>query len=163
MYMPLCHGELCLAELSGKLAMLLALTNADRASDLHILDLKFEQVLSHGVRFQIAGLSKICRSGPPLKVAYIASKECEVICPVAALEAYERHTADLRTPDQDTNPLCIAYVKPHKPVISSTISRWIRNLMQLSGIDVSIFKSHSTRAASTSAAVNVGVSPSMIL
>ena len=79
MYMPLCHGELCLAELSGKLAMLLALTNADRASDLHLLDLNFEQVLSHGVRFQIAGLSKICRSGPPLKVAYIAFKECEVI------------------------------------------------------------------------------------
>ena len=155
--MPQC-SELRLAELSAKLAMLLALTNADRASDLHLLDLNFKQVLSHGVRFQIAGLSKTRRSGPPREVTYIAFKECEVICPVATLEAYERRTADLRRPDQETNPLFIACVKPHKPVTSSTISRWIRNIMKSSGIDVSIFKSHSTRAASTSAAVNIGVS-----
>ena len=51
-------SQLHLTELSGKLAML-ALTNADRASDLH-LDLNVKQVLSHGVCFQIAGLSKTC-------------------------------------------------------------------------------------------------------
>ena len=151
-------SELRLTELSGKLAMLLALTNADRVSDLHLLDLNFKQVTSHGVRFQIAGLSKTRRSGPPREVMYVAFKECEAICPVATLEVYERRTADLRTPDQDTNPLFIGCVKPHKPVTSSTISRWIRNLMQSSGIDVSIFKSHSTRAASTLAAINQGVS-----
>ena len=151
-------NELRLTELAGKLAMLLALTNADRASDLHLLDLNFKQVLSHGVRFQIVGLSKTCRSGPPREVTYFAFKECETICPVATVEAYERRTADLNTPDQDTNPLLIGCVKPHKPVTSSTISRWSRNLMEASGIDVSIFKSHSIRAASTSAATNLGVS-----
>ena len=151
-------SELCLTELAGKLAMLLALTFADRASDLHLLDLNFKQVLSHGVRFQIVGLSKTHRSGPPHEVTYFAFKECEAICPVATLEAYEWRTADLCTPDQDTNPLFIGCIKPHKPVTSSTISRWIRNLMKASGIDVSIFKSHSTRAALTSAATNLGVS-----
>ncbi len=150
-------SELRLTELAGKLAMLLALTNADRASDLHLLDLNFKQVFSHGTRFQIAGLSKTRRSGPPREVTYFAFKECEAICPVATLEVYERRTADLRTTDQDSNPLFIGCVKPHKPVTSSTISRWIRNLMQASGIDISIFKSHSTRAASTSAATSLGV------
>lgn len=145
-------------ELSAKLAMLMALANADRASDLHLLDLNFKQVLSHGVRFQIAGLSKTRRSGPPREVTYFAFTECENICPVATLEAYERRTADLRTPEQNTNPLFIGCVKPHKPVTSSTISRWIRYSMQMSGIDVSIFKSHSTRAASTSTATKLGVS-----
>ena len=43
-------------------------------------------------------------------------------------------------------------------VRSCTISRWIRNLMQMSCIDISVFKSHSTRAASTSAAIKLGVS-----
>ena len=48
--MPL-SSELCLTEL-------LALMNADRASDLHLLDLNFKQVLSNGVHFQAIGLSK---------------------------------------------------------------------------------------------------------
>ena len=38
-----------LSELAGKLAMLMALTNADRASDLHLLDLNLKRVYSHGV------------------------------------------------------------------------------------------------------------------
>lgn len=151
-------NELRLTELAGKLAMLMALTNADRASDLHLLDLNLKQVFSHGVRFQIAGLSKTRRSGPPREVTYFSFKECEAICPVATLEVYERRTADLRATDRDANPLFIACVKPHKPVTSSTISRWVRNLMQASGVDVSTFKSHSTRAASTSAATSLGVS-----
>ena len=151
-------NELRLTELAGKLAMLMALTNADRASDLHLLDLNLKQIFSHGVRFQIAGLSKTRRSGPPREVTYFTFKECEAICPVATLEVYERRTADLHATDRDANPLFIGCVKPHKPVTSSTISRWVRNLMQVSGIDVSIFKSHSTRAASTSAATNLGVS-----
>lgn len=150
--------ELRLTELAGKLAMLMALTNADRASDLHLLDLNLKQAFSHGVRFQIAGLSKTRRSGPPREVTYFTFKECKAICPVATLEVYERRTADLRTTERDTNPLFIGCVKPHKPVTSSTISRWVRNLMQASGIDVSTFKSHSTRAASTSAATSLGVS-----
>ena len=33
-----------------------------------------------------------------------------------------------------------------------TISRWIKNVMIKSGIDVEVFKPHSTRAASTSKA-----------
>ena len=151
-------SELRLPELSWKLTMLLALANADRSSDLHLLDLNLKQNLSHGVRFQIAGLSKTRRSGPPREVVYNAFKESEILCPVATLAVYERHTADLRTLVQDKNPLFIACVKPHKPVSSSTISRWIRNLVEKSGIDVSIFKSHSTRAASTSAATKPGVS-----
>ena len=94
--------------------MLLALTNADRASDLH-LELNVKQVLSHGVRFQIAGLSKTRRSDPPQEVMYVVFKECEAICPVATLETYERRTADLLTPDQDTNPPFIGCVKLISP------------------------------------------------
>ena len=148
-------SELHLNELSWKLAMLLVLTNADRVC---LLDLNFKQVLSQGVHFQIAGLSKTCQSGPPREVTYYAFEESEALCPVTTLAVYERRTADLHNTCQDTNPLFIACVKPHKPVTSCTMSRWIRNLMQASGINVSVFKSHSTRAASTSAAIKLGVS-----
>ena len=101
------------------------------------------------------GFVSRCRtsiSGPPREVTYFSFKECEAICPVATLEVYEHHTADERATDQDANPLFIGCVKPYKPVSSSTISRWVMNLMQASGIDA------STRAASTSAAASLGVS-----
>ena len=52
--------KLPLKELSWKLVTLLAITNADRASDLKLLDLNFRVFTSEGVRFEVAGLSKTC-------------------------------------------------------------------------------------------------------
>ena len=66
--------------------------------------------------------------------------------------------ADFCATDRAANAMFIGCVKSHKPVTSSTISRWVRTLRQASGIDVSTFKSHLTRAASTSAATSLGVS-----
>ena len=44
-----------------------------------------------------------------------------------------------------------------------TISRWLKSAMQLAGIDIGIFKPHSTRAAATSAAHRQGVPRADIL
>ena len=41
---------------------------------------------------------------------------------------------------------------------SSTIARWIKEVLALSGIDISIFKAHSSRGASATAAADRGVS-----
>ena len=50
-----------------------------------------------------------------------------------------------------TSPaLFISYVKPHKPVHKETISRWLKHVLLLAGIDTNIFSAHSYRAASTS-------------
>ena len=49
--------------------MLMALSNADRCSELAILDLRFRSQLREGVKFVIPGLTKT-RSGPPKEVIY---------------------------------------------------------------------------------------------
>ena len=49
-----------------------------------------------------------------------------------------------------TTKLFISYVKPHKAVGTNTIGRWLKQLLHDSGIDTTIFKAHSTRAASVS-------------
>ena len=59
--------------------------------------------------------------------------------------------------------LFISYVKPHRSVTRTSIARWIKLIMQKSGIDVSIFQPHSTRSASTSTAFQQGVSVPDIL
>ena len=47
----------------------------------------------------------------------------------------------------------ISYVKPFKPVTSSTISRWIRSVMACAGINCDKYKAHSVRSASSSKAL----------
>ena len=59
--------------------------------------------------------------------------------------------------------LFISYIKPHKTVKTSSISRWLKNVPQLSGIDTSQFSAHSTRSASSTLAANCGVSISDIM
>ena len=135
----------------------MAITNADRASDLHLLDLNFRYFTEDGVSFQMPGLSKTRRSGPPREVLYRKFDEHQNICPVLTIREYEKRTSELRKPTPEKDPLFIAITKPHKPVVSSTISRWMKNMMAEAGIDISQFKAHSTRAAATSAAAKVGV------
>ena len=82
----------------------------------------------------------------------------------ACLEEYERCTSAHRTllPDQP-NLLFLSLFKPFKPMSSSTIACWIKEILLLSGINTAIFKAHSTCGASSTAAANQGVSISDIL
>ena len=50
-----------------------------------------------------------------------------------------------------------------KPVESSSISRWLKDVLEEAGIDIKTFKAHSTRSASTSKASLLGLSEKEIL
>ena len=65
---------------------------------------------------------------------------------------YEEKTASLRS-QKNVERL----VKPHKPVSSSTLARWLKSLLEKADIDTGIFKAHSVMGAATSAAANAGV------
>ncbi|CAC5380671.1 unnamed protein product [Mytilus coruscus] len=51
----------------------------------------------------------------------------------------------------------ISTVKPYKPVTKSTIARWVKTVMESSGINIEYFGPHSCRSASTSAALGQGL------
>ena len=59
--------------------------------------------------------------------------------------------------------LLLGINKPHEPVSASTVFRWIKDVMSLSGIEASLFKRHSTLSASTSGASLSGASIQEIL
>ena len=71
------------------------------------------------------------------------------LCVVRVLNMYLQRTSLIRG---DHNQLFISYYKPFKPVCKDIISRWIKRVMCEAGINTAIFKSHSTGAASSSAA-----------
>ena len=145
-------ADLSLKNLSMKLVMLMALSNASRASDLASLDIRFQQFTPEGVKFFVPGLTKTRRSGPP-KEAFFGQFHEKSLCPVNTLILYEEKTKALRmsTPNEPS-PLLISFRKPHKPVTPASIGRWIKELLGKAGINTEIFKGHSSRAASSSAA-----------
>ena len=54
-------------------------------------------------------------------------------------------------------------VKPYVEVVSSTVARWLKNVMSAAGVDTTIFKPHSARSACTSKAAAQGFSIKNIL
>ena len=53
--------------------------------------------------------------------------------------------------------------KNYKAVSSSTLARWLKNVLLLAGIDIVKYKAHSYRGASSSAASRAGCKMSEIL
>ena len=57
-----------------------------------------------------------------------------------------------------TKQLLLSFVQLHKPISTTTLSRWCVSVMKESGVNVNIFGSHSTRSASTSKCKILGLS-----
>ena len=68
-----------------------------------------------------------------------------------------------KTLRKDSSYLFIAIVKPHKPIAPCTIAHWLKEVLKMSGIDISTFTAHSTRGTSTSATADSGITTSNIL
>ena len=154
------NEKLNLKLLSFKLAMLLSLTAPDRSSDLVKRDLRYRTFHPEGVSFNLHGLSKTSRPGDPPKVSFHAAFPSDVdLCPVECLKCYEALTSAFRPIDPSLpNQLFLSYIRPHSPVTSSSVARWIKSILELSDIDISIFTAHSVRGAATSEALNKGIS-----
>ena len=159
------NEELDLKLLSFKLVMLLGLTAPDRSSDLAKRDLRYRTFRPEGVSFSLPGLSETSRPGDSPKISFHAAFPDDLdLCPVECLKCYEGKTREFRPGDISVpNKLFLSYIHPHDPVTSATLARWIKNTLHLAGIDISIFTAHSLRGASTSQALNQGISIPEIL
>lgn len=156
---PVC--SLTLKELTLKLVMLIALTNATRVQTVHMLSIDSMEKLKSEFIFHMNDLIKQSRPGyrnPDIVLkAYPPDRR---LCVYTVLKEYLKRTSPLRL---DTQKLILSYIKPFKPVSTGTISRWIKTIMCQSGINTDIFTAHSTRAASTSKAKNNNVPINEIL
>ena len=75
---------------------------------------------------------------------------------------YVARTASIRQ-SLNSSHVFVSYGKPYKVVSSATLSRWLKAVLSLAGIDTSILKAHNCRGASTSKAVKLGVPLDVIL
>ena len=119
------------------------------------------RVLPDGVQFNPVYLSNQSRPSRPLKPFTFPSFSSDKrLCPKEALQAYAARTESFRGEGKDK---LLSYVKPHSPISSSSVARWIVTLLKLAGIDTNTFKSHSVRSASATAAASAGITTNQIM
>ena len=159
------NESLSLKDLSQKLGFLLALTAMERVSEVVSHDLRYRRFIPEGVTFALPDLTKKSRAGQGLKTSFHASfEENPNLCVVKCLKVYEHRTSEFRPLDPSKpNKLLLSYIRPHKPITGASLSRWLKDIISRAGIDTSIFKAHSVRGASASAAYERGASLQDIL
>ena len=59
--------------------------------------------------------------------------------------------------------LLLSYHKPHNPVSTATIGRWLKEVLKRADTDIQKFSVHNTRSASVSAAKTLNISVKTIL
>ena len=128
------NSSMSLQDLTGKTVMLMALTRPSRSADLSQLNLRFRRYLPEGVTFKPTKLAKQSRQGKTLQEFFFPSFPLnKLLCPVDTLKAYEERTKGNRGDDR------LFLIKPHKPVCSSTIARWLRTTLTHAGINTDVF------------------------
>ena len=145
--------SLSLEKLTHKLVLLLALTTAQRVQSLAAIKISYLLESPEGFELQIPDLLKTSAPGvaqPFFNFKYYDKKE---LCVATHIKHYIAVTKPLRG---SVDNLFICTRLPYKLASKNTISRWIRSTLVICGINAD-FKAHSTRHASTSAALKKGI------
>lgn len=143
-----------------KTTMLVASLSGQRCQTIHALDVNNMVLTKDRCTFYIQELLKTSRPGKHFgQLELRAYHPDKRLCVVTFLEEYVRRTKPLR----GSSRLFISYQKPHDSVTTDTVGRWLRKVLENSGLDVRKYGAHSTRAASTSAAKTVNISIQSIM
>lgn len=162
-YLKSLKSDLPLIVLSQKLCILLSLLTGQRGQSIHLLQVSDIKFLELDTRVEVSFSTLLKQSRPGYHQTNIVLEvypSDNRICVVSVLKEYLNRTVSLRG---NETKLLITTQPPFKGVARGTISRWIKTIMGHAGIDVNMFKPHSTRAACTSAAKNKGVPLQSIL
>ena len=160
-------STLSMKQLTLKTVALVALTCSDRAQTLQAMRVDRWEPTPKGLEFVIYDVLKTSRRNrPPRVVTCVKWEDLELNVEYYVLKYIDRCVvyrarAYRRGLGKPTN-LFLSY-HTGLPVARATISRWIKEVMTLSGIDTTTFLPGSTRGASVSAAERRGASLSQIL
>ena len=149
--------DLTLKMLTLKLTALLALSSATRAQTLTFLNIDSMTICEDRVFFVFNDLLKTSRPSQSYTLNLYHNQD-ESICVMHTLLYYLEKTEDLRK----SQYVLVSYCT-YSRVTSSTVARWLKEVLRLSGIDCSLFKAHSYRGAASSAAFLGGCSLNEIL
>ena len=153
--------SLTLRRLTLKTAILMWLLTGQRGQSISLVHIKNITITDHVVKIRYGDTLKTTRVGFQQSEntvrAYAPDRR---LCLVTYLREYLSRTKEIRN---KTVHLFLTTQKPHGAASKQTLAKWIRTVMLLAGLDISIFTPHSIRAASTSAALKARVPLETIL
>ncbi|KAJ0169654.1 hypothetical protein K1T71_014839 [Dendrolimus kikuchii] len=155
-----CNSTLTLEALTKKLVTTLALATAQRVQTLSSIKLEDINISNNKITIIISDLLKtsvITRKQTVIELPFYLQNP--KICPASTLQEYIERTKAIRNHEKY---LLITFKKPHHRASKQSISRWIKNILYESGIDINKYTSHSTRHSATSTAKKAGVSLDVI-
>ena len=150
--------NLNLKTLTIKTAALLLISSGQRVQTLEHLSIDHLLLSPDMAKFSILTKLKHTRN-KGTEVSFKSFPENRNLCAVAHLTQYLHSTSKIRSSPK----LFLSYQKPHAPVVSQSISRWIRTMLAAAGVDLSTFGAHSIRASSSAAAKRGGAQLDTIL
>ncbi len=154
--------KISLKKLSMKLAMLVLLVSGQRGQILVAMRTDDMHISSNSFKFVIKN-SDIKQGRIGYKPNLLELKKFpsdKRLCVYHYLAMYLKRTMDIRN---GVKNIFLTTKKPHVAASRDTLSRWIKETLKLSGIDINIFKPGSTRAASTSKAMKAGATVEEIM
>ena len=159
--------ELSMKQLTLKTVSLIALTASDRAQTIHSINIDHMHFGPKGLECHIPTILKHSRRGKPARTVLCVTWDAPELDVCEYVHIYLRKTFKFRLKavrlgKNKPTQLFLSH-RTGKPVERASISRWIREVLCLSGIDVTTFKAGSTRSASSSAAARCGASPQQIV
>jgi hypothetical protein len=154
--------DLSFKSLTLKCVTLLWLLSGQRGQSIKLIDIRNLTVTKNHVKICYGDLLKTSRPGFQQKEiklkAYAADKR---ICISLVLTEYLDRRKALCA--QNCTQLFVSITKPHSAVTTTTIAKWVKEVMKNAGLNTQMFTPHSLRAASTSAATRASVPLNTIL
>ena len=156
------YDDLSLKQISLKLAFLLAILSGQRVQticNILISNIVFEE--DKCIIF-FTNLLKHTRKGFQQEPITLLKFTNLNLCVVNLIKVYLEKTKTIRN---GTDKLLLSFQKPHKAISTETLSRWLKLIISLSGIDIKSknIKAHSTRSQATSIAAWTGMSVTTIM
>ena len=137
--------------------MLLSLLSASKISEITNLRVDYSTQHSSVYAFTIPHLTKTCQRGkkpyPNLKFYNFPGDSKLSLC--KAIDSYLKRRNFWGVGESQ---FLVSHIKPHKPVSPSTVTGWLGQVIAIAGINIEVFKMHSTRSASSSKAEVTAVS-----
>lgn len=117
---------------------------------MHCLDVMFMVQSDDAYIFTFNKWHKSWRKGkPPPKLYFCKYRKDQQLCVFSILIKYLKCTEIWRT-NGEKFQLLLSFINLHVEVHSSAVSRWVKEILKETGVNVDVFRGHCTCSASTS-------------
>jgi len=140
------HLVISFRDLSCKTAFLLSARAILRSSDLARISASTIRFSANSVSF-VVKQPKESSVKEPHRPVVLHCTQPSVSCGVCTLRAYMTRTFGWRSVFGDDDHLFMSVDDKFTPVSAQRIAKWITFVLQMAGIDTTIFKAHSVRSA----------------